>query len=139
MYFWKGSEAGFGADNPAAARISGASVQAQPSAALRSPVFGERCRPSDAFSPPLAFLLAPALSGPSDIEGDGGEADRHFKPIRAAQSNPVQLAMLRIVDSRFTRIGMDRKTIRKLWTRTLRLRLMRRESRSPSSPEADIA
>ena len=116
MYFWKGSEAGFGADNPAAARISGASVQALPSAALRSPLFGERCRPSDAFSPPtpLALLIAQALPGPSDTEGDGGEADRHFKPVRAAPPNPVQPTVLRIVDSRFTRTGMDRKTVRKL-------------------------
>ena len=40
--------------------------------------------------------------------------------------------MLQIVDSRFRRTGMDRKTICKLWTRALRLRLTGRESRAPA-------
>ena len=37
---------------------------------------------------------------PMDVEGDDREADRKLEPVRAAQPNLVQPAMLQIVDRR---------------------------------------
>ena len=68
---------------------------------------------------PLALLLAQNRPGSLDIEGEDEEADRQFESVRAASPNPVQLAVIRIVDSRFTPTGMDRKTVRKLPDRGL--------------------
>ena len=42
----------------------------------------------------LAFAPAQDLADPVEVGGEDGEADRPLEPVRAAQPDPVQTAML---------------------------------------------
>ena len=83
--------------------FSAASAQAPPIAASRPSGFRGKRRSGGIFSSslphPLA-LRAQVQSEPMDVEGDDREADRQFEPVRAAQPDLVQPAMLQIVDRR---------------------------------------
>ena len=43
----------------------------------------------------LAFAFAQDLADPVEVGGEDGEADRPLEPVRAAQPDPVQTAVLK--------------------------------------------
>ena len=92
-------------------RFSGVSAQAPPSAAFRPAGFRGKRRSGGAESSvlvqrfavlphSLAFAPAQDLADPVEVGGEDGEADRPLEPVRAAQPDPVQTAVLQAVDRR---------------------------------------
>ena len=83
---------------PRSYRFFAALAQAPPSAAFRPSGFRGKRRSGGAFSSssphPLARRLAQVQPEPMDIEGDDREADRQLEPVRAAQPDLVQPAVL---------------------------------------------